>query len=397
MRTHNFAWLPLLTILGGSCLQDETPAGTQPEPPPEPEPAVEPADSIEPLPVSSYVFYRFVRTAAGKEVVHVYSRDVISGNERLITTLQDDKKNLDSNAGDRLAISPDRRWIALSSDHDYLDQDLFLIGRTRMIWKVSADGKHMVRISGPLLDWRSACDPRDSLTNNGCPGDMFCDINSRKCTYDFWSERYEYPSFSADGQTIYAHLGITACDNVGCNKFANLHFPLIAFGNAVSFTNRPLSAGKRVAKPDVPACSIHQPTLSPDGKRLATLYSRCFGPGSEGVMISDPGGANPVPFPAPDCEHPEWRPDSQAVYCPEGNNLRLLSIPDNKRSGVLGFAKGVSIDRLTISRDSRWVVMHLIEADKSNLFLIDTMASPLGPGVELKPVGVSGNDFWPAF
>jgi Tol biopolymer transport system component len=226
---------------------------------------------------------------------------------------------------------------------------------------------------------------------------MFCDVNSHKCTYDFWSESYEHPVWSPDGNTIFAHKGVTACDNVGCQKFALLHIPLIVIGHAVTFANQPLSPGRRIPLPEGSPCLTYRPTLSPDGSLMAVVHSGCFARSSRGVLVSAPSGANPVEFPGRDCQHMEWREDGQAIYCTEKNNLYLLTLADRKVTGVLGFEKTVTFDQFSFSKDGRWLAAELIENEKTHLHLVDLQATPLGPTADFKQITTIASDRWPAF
>jgi hypothetical protein len=59
--------------------------------------------TIEPLPETTFVFYRF-ESGANPAHVHLWARDAISGNERLISRLDDAFGSLRTKGGDRLTI-----------------------------------------------------------------------------------------------------------------------------------------------------------------------------------------------------------------------------------------------------------------------------------------------------
>ena len=367
-------------------------SGTQDPPSPGAAP-----DAIQPLPVTTFAFYREGKLPDGKLIFHLWVRDVVTGAERLVSRLDDQLTGLRTTAGDRISISPDRRWIALSVAMGYEKEDLHLLGRTRMIWKVSVDGKQLVRVSGPITDWRAPCTPTLPESSNECSENMFCDRNSSKCTFDFWSESYEHPVWSPDGDTIFAHKGVTACDNVGCQKLNAFHSPLVVVNYAFSFANQPLSPGRRIPMPAGSPCSTSRPVLSPDGAKLAVQHSRCFARDSAGVLVAGSDGANPMEFPGRPCVHMQWRADGQAIYCAQDNNLFLLTLADRQVTPVLALGKTVRLDNFSFSTDGRWMVAELIDGTTGHLYLADLQATPLGATADLKQLTTIDIDYRPAF
>jgi hypothetical protein len=356
-----------------------------------------PPVTIEPLPLTTFAFYRQGKLADGKDVFHLWVRDVVTGTERLVNRLDDGVSGLRSTAGDRLSISPDRRWIALSAGFRYGDADLHLLGRSRMIWKVSADGQQLVRISPPIADWRASCTPTLPASSDECSADMFCDVNSRKCTFDFWTEGYEHPVWSPDGQTIFAHFGVTACDNVGCQKFNAFHFPHIALGKAVTMPNQPMAPARNIPLPQGSPCSTHETIVSPDGSQIVAEHSRCFARDSSGLLVAGSDGSNPVEIPRRECDHMEWRADGKAVYCARNSDLLLITIPDGQTSTVLTLDKTMVFLHFTLSTDGRWMVAEIRQGDRADLYAVDLQATPLGPTASFKPLSMSADDYWPAF
>ena len=158
---------PGLRCSGGQCLAES--GGT--------------ASPIDPLPHSTFVFFRYSLGPTNAWTYQLWALDAVSKSERLISRLDDALVPGELLVGHGLALSPDRRWVAFAaffrpSDHP-ADRSL---GRyTKMVWKVSVDGKQYVRISPPLEDPRTPllrCTPQGRRGcrfdgSEGVPGSVF--------------------------------------------------------------------------------------------------------------------------------------------------------------------------------------------------------------------------------
>ena len=263
-----------------------------------------------------------------------------------------------------------------------------------MIWKVSADGAQFVRISAPLKDWRKAC-------SAGCDSDTFCEPESDRCTPAGWSWGFEHPGWSPNGQKIFAHLGTTACWQTSCLPSVVLpNVPAVtAISEAVVMDAQPISPYVVITQPPATACNTSAPVVSPDGKRLAVNYTRCFGSSSWGVMVSDLDGGNYQTVGDGDqiCNHIAWRSDSAAVYCSQASTLWLLTL-DKKSTGLTALSSNLKLDHFSISADGRWMAVNLQATNTTDVYVADMSKTPLDqPNFTLDPVTQDGGSAWPTF
>jgi Tol biopolymer transport system component len=348
--------------------------------------------AITPLPASTFVYYRMTQEG-DRSYGHLWSYDVVSKQNRLISKLDNSIGSLRSIAGDRLAISPDRKWIAFAAHFRPSKADEFLAGRTTMIWKVSADGAQFVRISAPLKDWRKPC-------SAGCDSDTFCEPSSDLCTVAGWSWQFEHPSWSPDGKKIFAHLGTTACWQVSClPSVVTPNVPAVtAISEVVVMNDQPMSPHTVVTRPAERACNTATPAVSPDGKRLAVDYSHCFGSSSWGVMVSDLDGSNYQTIGSEICNHIAWRSDSAGVYCSHGNKLSFFSV-DKTQTTLLNFPADLKVDHFTFSPDGRWFVANLQRGNGTYIAVADLNATPITDDANFKTDFVTddGVSAWPSF
>ena len=347
--------------------------------------------AITPLPASTFVYYRMTKEG-DKSYAHLWSYDVLSRETRLISKLDNSISSFRSIAGDRVAISPDRKWVAFSADFRPSKADDFLAGRTSMIWKVSVDGDQFVRISAPLTDWRKPC-------SSGCPSEMLCEPTSDLCTLAGWAWGFEHPSWSPDGQRIFAHLSTTACKNVSCLPSVVLpDVPAVtAISEVVIMNAQAMAPHSAVTRPAELACNTAMPVVSPDGKRLAVDYSSCFGAGSWGVLVSDLDGSNYQRLADHICNQIVWRTDSAAVYCSQGSTLSLLTL-DKKSTPAQNLISQVTLDHFSFSADGRWLAANLKRDNTTDIYIADLTKTPLGdPAFLFQPVSQDAASAWPSF
>ena len=110
---------------------------------------------LPPLPTTTFVFVKNVKR--GMPVTwrhHLYAFDMSTRQERLLSSLDDDGVNGTGVTG--LALSPDRRWIAFSSDHFRSENADPLTRSGGSVWLVSVDGRIFRRLT-PAFEPDPAC------------------------------------------------------------------------------------------------------------------------------------------------------------------------------------------------------------------------------------------------
>jgi hypothetical protein len=108
------------------------------------------------LPASSFVFLKRFRrdqqTFLGRVYpiyfTHIYALDLTTKAQTLISSLDDDGKK--PYGPEKVALSPDHRWVTFASSFRLADEDKRIPGvSTNLVWAVSVDGKQYKRLTPP--------------------------------------------------------------------------------------------------------------------------------------------------------------------------------------------------------------------------------------------------------
>lgn len=142
------------------------------------------ASGLAALPANSFVFSKVIRRASPAGwYSHLYAFDMLSRQERLISTLDDDGVTGASLTG--IAVSPDRRWIAFTAENfrrEGAEKEL-MSDAVASLWLISVDGVQFRRLAPPLAL------------------DETCVVDDT-CRKGFSSKMY-HPTFHPDGAMVY--------------------------------------------------------------------------------------------------------------------------------------------------------------------------------------------------
>lgn len=156
------------------------------------------------LPTTAFVFVRTVR----EDVDHIVAFDTATGEETLITELDDD-----GNSGtdvDGLAVSPDRKWIAFTAIFRPTQEDADTNLPAQILWVVSVDGQIFRRLSATIQNphTQTCSTDFDCQTTTG-----HCNSFRNRCEPRNFSMDVRDPAWSADGQNVLVNLGMVWFDD----------------------------------------------------------------------------------------------------------------------------------------------------------------------------------------
>ncbi len=155
------------------------------------------------LPESAFIYLKM--TKGGERSLHAY--DTATKKSWMIKSFQklDQKYQKIGSRNIQLALSPDRKWIALmlfNPDKKDLDSGFL----TRGIWKLSADGKEMIRLSEPVVNpHQTNCQSDADCYQN--PTGNYCHPIRKKCEKKNFDIKLNGTiAWSADGKEIWFAL-----------------------------------------------------------------------------------------------------------------------------------------------------------------------------------------------
>jgi hypothetical protein len=299
-----------------------------------------------PLPEKTFLFQKRLRragTTIGKRLYpsyacHIYAYDLASRTQRLIDKLDDDGVGTTRGCG-RLALSPDRRWVAFGSGFskripDDNPPNGFKAG---VLEAMSVDGKQTKRLTPRL--------PDDFGVAAGCTGNRDCPASKQcidfKCSYVKLRVSYSEPLWSRDGKTIYfqEYLG-SDCNPYWALEATQYNF----FINCSRSSIQPVSDGKYLKwiVPSYVCSNALTLAIHPRGDVMLVRKSSCTGPvaGTFDWSLSPEGEAKELrklPSEAPFIVSAAWMPDGSALLMAAGNKTRTKSNPEgDKRDFHLG-------------------------------------------------------------
>jgi Tol biopolymer transport system component len=103
-------------------------------------------------------------------------------------------------ASPSIALSPDRKWIAMTGLFRPSEKEMKQGKAVRSLWKISVDGKQTIRLSDPipLLNGR-ACQNDSQCSDLG----QVCNVGLGQCTKRNYTLGLSSPEWSNDGKTVY--------------------------------------------------------------------------------------------------------------------------------------------------------------------------------------------------
>jgi hypothetical protein len=173
--------------------QPDNPQPTDDPNQPESEPE-KPPTSITPLPPTSFVFARYTEERTGQ----IYLYDIQTQQERPLLTLEG--KGAES---PQLAISPDRKWIAMIAYYKPTASEIATGYKIPSIWKIAADGTYIQRLSQPIP---VPAEEGSCVTKLDCNVPKVCNAKGR-CQFDALRFQLTQPQWSGDSKTIWTSFG----------------------------------------------------------------------------------------------------------------------------------------------------------------------------------------------
>lgn len=153
--------------------------------------------SITPLPKTAFVYIKYPRAS---NVGHIYSYDLATKKDTLISKLDDN--GITGTSSPDVALSPDRRWIALRAFFRPEAKDTSGGLTIPSIWKLSVDGKLFKRLTAPIPNPNTITCTHDAQ----CPKPMTCLLYLKRCAPQHFTIGLSSPTWSADNKTIYTAL-----------------------------------------------------------------------------------------------------------------------------------------------------------------------------------------------
>jgi hypothetical protein len=288
-----------------------------------PAPAMPSSASIQPLSPLTFVFERFFRRGEDAWVSHIYAYDLQSGEQRLITTLDEDvgRGNLISG----MSVSPDRRWIVFASRAFRLTLG-DAAARTNSIWAVSVDGTRFVRLTPtfpPAMGSGRSCS-----TNDQCGREETC--SGGRCGLSAFQRKLSDPAWSADGMTVYFSMSQS----------------MVAEGELQGGVT--IGAVKQMdisLAGDISCQLVGSPGVSPDGSLVLSSTANCLDDFEDGLYTWDPALKRPrlvahstSHFVSPLLvfmdEPPVWLPENAGALLIPAVGYRSAGGPLNFRYGL---------------------------------------------------------------
>jgi hypothetical protein len=363
-----------------------------------------PVDS-EPLPETTFAFFRDVREGTKWKASHLYSIDLNTKAERLITTFPESGgTSAPVIAG--LAVSPDRRQLAFGSAHFRPTiEDKLRPFQAGMLWAVSSDGRTFTRLT-PTITEDYHLGARCGAGVGYCGYGESCDpdpAGGHRCVRPNLTVGYGYPAWSPDGKTVFFSQTISWI----CAGFNNPRPCWIGF-------LRWVSGGQVTGLAADGACTGQIPSgIGPSGD---LLISRTSCENMSGLQERDPTTLMPKrllvadsPLPFFKTHSPRWLPGSSTlIFIAQGDKIRASTPYRNRRSAIYTWTESGGVKLLfepsdevsdpasiAVSKTGKAVIemAHQEPPGESNdLYEFDTATGTLG--ARLTTSGTSNTPRW---
>ena len=289
-----------------------------------------PPPTGEGLPETTFAFLRDVREGTTWKATHLYSIDLNTKVERLITTFPESG----GTGAPRiigLAVSPDRRQLAFgSAEFRPTIEDKQFPFEAGILWAVSSDGKTFTRLTPPITDayhMGGYCGPGIGFCGYG----ESCERTTAgmRCLRPGLTVSYGYPTWSPDGKTVFFSQTLSwICATARPTRPCWFGWP------------RSASGGQLTGLANDGSCTGQIPDgISPSGD---LLIHRASCDSMDGVQERDPTTLMPKrllvknsPLPYFQAWSPRWLPGSSTlIFIGEGDKTREGTPRRNRRSAI---------------------------------------------------------------
>jgi hypothetical protein len=364
-----------------------------------------PPSVSEPLPETTFAFFRDVREGTTWKASHLYSIDLNTKAERLITTFPE-SGGTGGPIITGLAVSPDRRQIAFGSAHFRPTiEDKLRPFQAGMLWAVSSDGRTFTRLT-PVITEDYHLGDRCGAGVGSCGYGESCDPDpggGHRCVRPNLRVSYGYPAWSADGKTVFFSQTMSWI----CAGFNNPRPCLIGFLRSVS-------GGQFTGLATDGACYSQIPEgIGPTGD---LLISRTFCDNMAGIQERDPTTLMPKrllvadsPLPRFKAWSPRWLPGSSTlIFLAEGDKIRQSTPYRRYRSAIYTWTESGGVKLLfepsdevsdpvsiAVSKTGRTVITMAHQEppnESTDLYEFDTATGTLG--ARLTTSGTSNTPSW---
>jgi hypothetical protein len=368
--------------------------------------SIPPPTGSEPLPETTFAFFRDVREGTTWKASHLYSIDLNTKAERLITTFPESGgTGAPVIAG--LAVSPDRRQLAFGSAHFRPTiEDKLRPFQAGMLWAVSSDGRTFTRLT-PVITEDYHLGNRCGAGVGSCGYGESCDPDpggGHRCVRPNLTVGYGYPAWSADGKTVFFSQTISWI----CAGFNNPRPCWIGFLRSVS-------GGQVTGLAADGACTGQVPgAISPSGD---LLISRTSCDSMSGLHERDATTQMPKRLLVADTVlppyfktwSPQWLPGSSTlIFHAQGDKIREGTPRRRRRSAIYTWSESGGVKLLfepsdevsdpvgiTVSKTGKGVVAMAHQEppnENTDLYEFDTTTGTLG--ARLTTSGTSNNPRW---
>jgi hypothetical protein len=295
-----------------------------------------PTGAITPLSPKTFVFEReLLRGMDGTSRIaarHLYAYDLDSRAERLLTNFDDPGQGSGKSVLPGFSVSPDRKWIAFGSTNfrQSFDDGKWTF-KTSILWAVSADGQQFRRLTPPPTERWDQTIP--CATQSQCIG--FGErCNALFCVRDGLNMFYQYPVWSADGETVYfAHTLFWTCPGINISRLCLVTFLRGASGGQITDNGPELNCATMSAlslNRTGDGLLVHQGNYCSNGG--SGLHEYAVKPlANKRTLISDP------PYNA----NPRIDPYGTATWLPDGSGVLYIATGILKQPPRSGFRMGL--------------------------------------------------------
>ena len=346
---------------------------------------------ITPLPKTSFVYLRYYRD--GRREIRVY--DLKAKTDRTLISFPPPKDS--SKKSIQLAISPDRRWLAIKMMKiEKKDVDSgFLV---RSLWKLSADGKQLIRLTEPFTINGTKC-TSDLECKQKTPATPYCHPLRKQCEKkNFKIYLPGNISWSEDGSKIWFSVAQSWSESDGRIVLGAQVASVSANGGKVSLYGSKLNKecpsimnpAPRPKNPDQIAvvgyvCSAQDKLFDPNKHQRIMIYNLKTGSSIDAISTKKATGQFTIPLDARVVWDSAgsaflflldtaWDLDGDQKPDVKSPGIALLSLKDAKAVGVVPPSKSEVPLFYSISPDDNQIIYSVIRknaASPSAIYLLD--------------------------